>query len=70
MVSVRKISKTKFTFVDSNSDAKLAPASLEKAKQYSIGNVFEADVLNMPKPKIIPRSRTPIKKIRRMLPRN
>ncbi len=57
--------------MDSKSHAKLSPASLEKAKTYGLGDIFEADVINEPKPKLIPQSGTPMRKrLRRMVPRN
>lgn len=67
MAAIRKITRTKFVFADSQTNAKLTPASLVKAKQYEINDVFDADVLNTPKQKLREvRGGTPIKKTRRM----
>ncbi len=49
MPAVRKITRTKFVFAESKTEAKLTPASLEKAKRYNISDVFEVDVLNSPR---------------------
>ncbi|GEM_PF-4633684 len=71
MPAVRKITRTKFVFAESNTEAKLTPESLVKARQYNMSDVFNADVLNSPKPRLqYARPRTLITAKKRMLPRN
>ncbi len=70
MVFVRKVTRTRFVRTDSQSDAKLSTSSLEKAKRYKINDVFDADVLTSPKDKLLVRSGTPMRRSRRLMPRN